>query len=397
MPTGLPDVSITILNGQTGSVQASPDHIYGLVLSGVAATGLTISTPKHVNSLAEIEALGIDATYDTTNTTDVYKQLKDFYTQAGTGTDLWFMIIPKTTIMATACDKTQDIVKKLLNAAGGDITLWGISRVPDGAYTATTTEGLDSDVFAAVLTADALNKEFSSVHKPCRCIIGGRAFTGTPGNLKNLKTMSNNTVSIMLGSIVSGGNPAVGFTLGTFANRPIQRKIARVKDGDVGVVAAYMSNGTTTETYEASWNSIHDKGYIFFRKFTRKSGYFFTDDPTCCPDSDDYASMARGLVVDKAHRVAYDTFVIEVQDDIEIDENGNLDAAVVKDYQQKILNALEANLVATGNASSARCEINAEQNVIATNTVAFEKVGVIPKGYSKYIDIPLGFYNPANE
>src|SRR5690606_27119031 len=135
-------------------------------------------------------------------------------------------------------------------------------------------------------------------------------------------------------------NPAVGFTLGQFANRPIHRKISRVKDGDVGVVAAYLSNGTTVETYESAWDSIHDNGYIFFRKFANKSGYYFSGDPACCPVTSDYASLARGGVMDKIQRIAVEVMTEELEDDLEVDESGYPSPAVLKGYQQIVLNAL---------------------------------------------------------
>lgn len=395
---GLPGVEIPILNGQLGRVEPSEDAVMGLVLSGVATDDVALTTPKQIFTLKEAEDLGINEAYDTTNTTDAWKQIKDYYAQAGNGAELWFMIIAKTTTMAGACDKDNDIVKKLLNTAQGRITMWAISRVPDGDYVTVTTNGIDTDVEAAVLKAHALCEEFAAQHKPCRFLIGARAFTGTPSALKNFRQNTNNRGGVVLGSTFSTGQPAVGFVLGRFANRPVQRKISRVKDGDVGLLNAYMSNGTATETYESAWNSIHDKGYIFFRKFANKSGYYINSDPACCPVSDDYSSLARGRVIDKAHRIAYATFVNEIEDDLEVDGQGYLSPAVAKGYQAKIIRAINANMKDNGKdeISDVICIIDPKQNLLATDTVAIEKLGVRPKGYATFITIPLGFDNPLN-
>ncbi len=71
------------------------------------------------------------------------------------------------------------------------------------------------------------------------------------------------------------------------ASLPVQRKISRVKNGALPISGAYFSNTNDTETHENAWNSIHDKGYIFFRTFVGKSGYFFNDDPTATALTDE--------------------------------------------------------------------------------------------------------------
>lgn len=401
MAEQLPDVNITEQNGQTGAVEASADHIYGLVLSSaVAPTGLALSTPKHVNSLAEIVALGITAAFDTTNATDCYQQLSDFYAEAGDGIDLWFMIIPKTVLLETACDKTQDIVKKLLNAADGSITLWGINRTPDGAYAPTYANAIDPDVTAAIAKAQALCEEFRDTEKsPCRAIIGGREFQTADGigGLADLTQRSDNRVQICLWSKYSSGNPSVGFLLGRYANRPIQRKVSRVKDGDLGIAQGYLTDGSTVETFKSAWQALANKGYVFVRKFKRKTGYFISTDKMACSTADDYADMTNGLVMDKLYRVVYDTYVDELEDDLELDVNGYIAPEVAKDIQNTLERALRANLVDTGNASDVRVELDPAQNIIANGGLTVKKAGCIPKGYTGFIDIEIGFYNPANE
>lgn len=396
----LPGIKITVLNNQLDAVNPSDDHVYGLVLSGVAISGhVLISTPYQVFSMDDVTALTLTAAYDATNTTDVWKQLNDFYKKAPKGTELWFMIIPKTTTMAVACDKANNIVKLLLNAASGRITLWGITRTPDGAYTPGVTTGLDDDAAAAVLTAHALCEDFATNFKPCRFLIGGRDYASVAANLKDFTLNSNNRGSVVLGSTFSTGEPAVAFTLGKFASIPIQRKISRVKNAagvaeDLGLSAAYLSDGTTIETNESTLNSIHKKGYIIFRKFINKSGYWFSSDPTCCPASDDFASLARGLVIDKMERITYATYVNEIEDDIELDANGLINPSKVKDYQQEIIDAISAAMIPE-NLSAVTCEIDPAQNVIANNTVQIKRVGGQPKGYSSYININLAFTNPT--
>ena len=392
--SGLPGVSINILNNQIGAGTPIADNIMGLVVFGPAPSGLTQSTPKQIFNLQDAVDVGIDESYDTGNSVDAHHQIKDFYDRAADGTELWIMVVDPTTTMESACDKANDIVKKLLDAAGGKIKMWGITRVPDGGYTATYNDGLDDDVTAAITNAQALSNEYRDQFNPVRALIGGRDYQGTPGNLKDGSQSSDNRVGVVLGSTTSDGYPAVGFTLGQFANRQVQRKISRVKDGDVGLTDAYLSDGTKVEESKSAWDSIHDKKYIFFRTFANKSGYYFTGDPAFTGSDDDYAELARGRVIDKAHRLAYVTWADEVEDDVTVDANGFLPPELVKDYQRKIEQGIGSQMI-PDNISAVSCQIDPEQDIIANDQVKITKLGVRPKGYATFIDVPLGFNNPA--
>lgn len=394
---GLPGIDINVNSDGLGASVSVEDGICGLILSGPAPSDLAISTPKAIFSLQEAEALGIDADYDVDNTIDSHQQIVDFYDQAPKGTELWIMVIPQTTTMESACDKASDIVKKLLNAAGGRVKIWGIHRIPDVAYVPTYIDGLDDDVDAAVLKADALCDEFADSFNPCRALIAGLDFQGDVGAVKDFRANTNDRVGVVLGSLTEDGHPAVGFALGRFAAIPVQRKISRVKDGDIGKNAAYLSDGETIETYEASMDALHDKGFIFFRTIQNKNGYYFSSDPACVSEANDFAFLARGRVIDKAIRIAYTTFIEEIEDDIDIDEDGYIASAVVKDYQGKIKTALETQMADNlASQNPVVVEINPAQNVLATGKVTIDKLAIRPRGYSSFIVINLGFENPQN-
>lgn len=393
----LPGIDINVLADGLGASVSVEDGIMGLILSGPAPSGLALSTPKAVFSLQEAEAIGIDAAYDLANTIDSYQQIADFYNQAPKGTELWVMVIPQTTTMASACDKENDVVKKLLNDAGGRVKMWGIHRIPDVGYVPTFVDGLDDDVDAAVLAAHALCQEFADNFNPCRALISGLNFQGDVGALKDFRTNSEPRAGVVTGSLTEDGHPAVGFILGRFAAIPVQRKISRVKDGNIGKDAAYLSDGNTIETYKASMDALHDKGYIFFRTIQNKAGYYISSDPACVSLANGFAFLARGRVIDKAIRIAYATFIEEIEDDIDIDEDGYMASAVVKDYQVKIKNALELGMADNlASTNPVVVEMNPTQNVLATGKVKIDKLGVRPKGYSSMIEIDLGFENPQN-
>ncbi len=141
---------------------------------------------------------------------------------------------------------------------------------------------------------------------------------------------------------------------------------------------------------------LYDKGYITPRKYTGRSGYFFTDDRLACDETDDYAHLANRRVIDKAYRIVYDTLLDMMLDELEVNEDGTLQTGVVKSWQQTVEDKLNANMTAAGELSAgddgegAVCYIDETQNVLATSKVEVT-VKVRPFGYARYIDVSLGF------
>jgi hypothetical protein len=394
----LPGVSITLLNGQLGLRAASEDGVAGLLATGVAVGSIALGDSVHINSLKEAEDLGVTAAYDTTNTTNVHKCIADFYKE-GDGPDLWFSIVAKTNLMAGMVNVSNNILKKLLNDAGGKIRICAVTRVPDVGYTPTYTNQIDADVINAIPLAQALASSFATGYKPVRILLDARDFQGTIASLGNLKSLyTANRVSLCLVTDVSGSkNAAVGLPLGRLAGIPVQRNIGRVKDGPIITGDAFLTGQSTKiETIdETVLGGIHDKGYIIVRKFASKTGYFFNDDPTATAATDDYSSFARGRVIDKAIVITNRVYTDEILDDLDADDQGFIDPAVMKTYQATIDKALKAEMVTTGNATKSTSLIDPKQNVLALNKIKID-LRIRPKFYSKNIDVKLGFENPFN-
>jgi hypothetical protein len=105
--------------------------------------------------------------------------------------------------------------------------------------------------------------------------------------------------------------------------------------------------------------------------------------------------LARGRVIDKAHTLAYGTFVQVVDDEVPINNDGTLDAGYCKWLSQQIVNQINNTMTARKEISSVRCFIDPNQNILATNTLHVA-LSIIPVGYATNIEITLGFINPAN-
>jgi hypothetical protein len=398
---GLPGVNIIVENGALGRVATTKDGIAGLILVGVALAGIPLYVPKQIFSLKDAENLGITKEQDTEEDLDTWLQIKEFYDEAGTGAELWVMLVPVTKTMAELADPATTVnnARRLLDDAKGTIRLLGFSRYIDDSveYEQVTVGGLDKDVTDALPKAQALAIEYRDNIKPVQIILDGRGWSGTPSDLTDLRTGSHNKVSIALATSQPGKDSAsIGLVLGRLAKIPVQRNIGRVKDGALNVSQLYYTDGSKIETFShAQIAAIHDKGYITPRFFTGKVGYFFADDPTATSANDDYLTIANNRVIDKALTIVYDVYVNEINDEIEISTEGKLAATKLTYYKQIITNALTLNMLANGEVSAIEVNIDADQNILANDQLNIE-VRVTPVGYAKSIVVSLGFKNPLN-
>jgi hypothetical protein len=391
-----PGVSVNVTNGNLGLVAGTEDGVAGLIGSGVAIVGgIQLNTPTQIFSVKDAEDLGFGEGVG--ENPEMYAQIVDFYNAAGQGAELWVSVISDVTTMADICDINNEMAKKMLDAAEGRIRLLVVTRTPDGDYVPTFDDGLDDDVTAAMVKAQALAEAYAAQFKPVRIILDGRDYQGVIGDLLDLKQSTNNRVAIVIGAGAAGAASAAALLAGRLAQVPVQRNPGRVKDGDVGLLAAYFTDGSTVESLsEAEWSAIHNKGYIFLRKFNGKNGYFWSDDPTATGDDDDYSSLARGRVIDKAIVIAARTYTEELLDDIEVDSStGQMQAGVIKSYQAAMKKAIEANMLVSGEISGVDVVIDPKQDVLSTEQVAVS-LEIIPKAYSKSIKVDLGFSNPSN-
>lgn len=384
---GLPKITFNVLkNGlelATGAVQKIP----GMILTGVTIAGddmVTVGLTYQIFSLEEAVAMGVTAE----DNAYAYGQIQAFYSIAGTGAELWFMLVTSVTDMTAVVDIENAYAKKLIEDSKGKIRVFGVGKA-SGA-TETITNGIDADAHTAVVKAQALCADFADKYYPVRCIIGGNKYSGTVADLINYKTSAFNRVSLLIAGNDTSKNASIGLLMGRMASISTQRKISRVKDGPVENTAAYFTGGQTIESLMPSWDAIHDKGYIFLRNFANRSGYYFTSDVTLTQDSDDFNSLARGLVMDEAVILSYDTLIENLSDEVPMTSAGNIHPGIIKSWQNAITNALTLNMVNQVKLSAVKVTIDPNQNVLQTNNVTVN-LQLLPVGYADFITVNIGF------
>lgn len=380
---GIPNVKFETLNGSLGGTNPMGDGIAGLILSHEATANILLNDPKVIFSIKDAEDLLITGL--------ALNEIKDFYSNAGEGQELWIMIVSDVSLHADICNQTNDIAKKLLVNSGGRIKIWGVNTTRPALYTPDLTEGIDKDSYDAMTKAHELCEAMAAKYIPTRCVIPGRAWDGDAGKLRDLKTATQNRVQITLHGTKDGKEAKVGFLVGLYSAISVQRNIGRVASGDLGITEAYLTDGVTTA--ESSVNmadTIHDKGYVFPIKRFGKSGYFYNDDPTAAGNSDDFSSFARGRVMDKVQRIAYEVYLEFVNDDYAVAPDGSISVGELKRLQGKIDDAVNQNMTAANEISGFKSFVDPAQDVLSTGQTRV-KLLAQPRAYHKELIVEIGF------
>ena len=168
----LPRVKIYFENGALGLVTPSPDGLMGIVCTGAAVAGtFALSTVYKLSALSGLIALGVTVG----NNPSLYKILKEFYAQAGDGTDMYLMAVPDTMKHSDMVDIANAAgAKKLVDAVNGKLRGLFVSRTPAVGYVGTTTTGLDADIILARANAQAFAESYTvTKYAPLFVVIEG--------------------------------------------------------------------------------------------------------------------------------------------------------------------------------------------------------------------------------
>ena len=386
----LPKIKIQFINGQLGTVGESPDGLFALVCGAAAVTKkLELGKAYTLHSFDELAALGVTAE----NNPRLYKHVQDFYTEAEEGTKLVIYPVDKAKTFTELCDKDTGVIKELIMAANG--ALRGIFVAGDGREATVTTNGLDNDLFTALPKAQQLAEWATvSLYAPLFIILEGRGYKG--GVVKDLHKETYNRVGVLIGDTVKASEgAAVGLMAGRLATLPVQRNIARVKNGALKPIAMFLGEKPVEENASAV-SDLYDAGYITPRKYVGKAGYFFTDDRLACEQTDDYAHITARRTIDKAYRIAYTALLELMMDELAVNDDGTLRHGIIMAWQQMMENAVNRAMTAAGelsadeNGAGCKAYIDPKQNVLSTSKIELV-LKVRPFGYARYVDVKLGF------
>lgn len=386
----LPRVKINYLNGLLGTVPDNQDGLLGMLVLGATAVSTTfvLGTPYRLVRPEDLAALGIT----TTNNARIVELVNQFYAEAEEGTPV-YLIGLESTAMTTVLDVDSGPMKAILQKLNG--SLRGLIVASASTASATVTDGLDPDVLTSIPKAQALAEwAADNIYAPIFVILEGRHFTSA-ADAPDLKQLTYNRVGVFIGDVVTGSiNAAVGTLAGRIAASPVQRNIGRVASGALAPIAMYIGSAKVDDAMSVV-DALYAKGYICPRIYTGLSGYYLVDDPLAVSSIDDYAHLTARRTVDKAARIAYITILQFLLDEIEVNNDGTMQAAVLKSWQAAVEDAIDNQMTASGelsavDGSGCKFYINPSQNVLATSKVE-GALKVRPFGYAREIVVNIGF------
>ena len=391
----LPKVSIEIASGGLGRTPSLLDGISALLITGsktkiASASDTLYSAPTALYAYADIKKLNLD----TVGEQNVYAQVQDFYNQAGKGSQLWLMLVAKdrpfSELFAEGgpCDT-------LASEAKGEIRLLGVSHAErTGSNLKSAVNGLKGNVHAAVPLAQGYATRMQALAQPLQIILAGNEVSSLT-DLSSYSTGTNTHVSLLIGGKKKESKEtALGFTIGLLSRLPVQRSLARVKNGALSIAEATFSNGDRVESHSGQFESLHEKRYLFFRNYTGLAGYYIADDLNLNTETADTSNIATQRVLDKAIRLVRKIYVEEIAEEVLL-EDGKLSRANIKYLEGKIENALNEAMTNRAEISTVEAFIDPEQNVLSTDRLDVS-LSITPIGYTKKISIDIGLTNPKN-
>jgi len=389
----LPDVHISESNGNIGGLIATSDGTVGIVMTGATEGTVTAGTPFSVGSATDITALGLT----NTNNAAAVKFFADFLAESANQNinqfKLFVLLVASTMKVNQMADNTNaNGAKKLMDYAAGKIRVIAVmsndTLVYPGGTGLTQVGGINDDCYTAIANLQTLCAAYATAQKPCRGIVAGTSFNGTAANLIDQTANTKNKVLCLIGDTVSGTGCALGVLLGRIAAIPVQRKISRVKDGAIQSTTAFIS--TTSADVYASTEAIYDKGFVTFRQFASKTGFYFGGDQTCSATTDDYHLFCRGRVSDKARVLGYAVLVNEIDDEVLTVAGGQIDPGYAKWLESLVVNQLKLQMVAVGNCSAVDAFVDPAQNIVSTSQLNMV-LKIRPVGYNSDIEVVLGY------
>lgn len=391
-----PGVSIGFENGNLGVVATSPDGVCAIVASALANGSFVLETPYTVYSLDEAEALGIIPTVAANY--ELHKTIKEFYTEAGTGTELWIYGVAKTQTLDQLVAKSESV----LLASNRRIRFVTLKYAPSVADTAITA-GLRTGFPATLAAAQAIAEEYTTEKtQPVVYIIEAYNYTGVAADLVGFSATDYNRVAVLIGDTetrtgaTASKGAAVGVLAGRIAKNQVHVNVGRVKDGALKPLNFFVLD---TPVEQVNIDALYNKGFITPCTHVGKSGYYFVDDHLACTVEDDYHYLTRRRVIDKAYVLANATLSNFILDTVPLTGEGKMQASYAKALEAEVERVIVQEMTAKGEisadvtiANDTGVEVLIDTtNVIATDSQIKGKIRVRPHGYGRFIEFTIGF------
>ncbi len=174
----------------------------------------------------------------------------------------------------------------------------------------------------------------------------------------------------------------------------VQQSLGRTRSGALAGVTKLYRDEAVTE-------GLNDARFITLRTHARKPGFYITQGWTMASPGSDYSPLENRRVVNLAAATSYDAMFPFIEDDtFRIitggPDNGKIDPVDARSMSTALKSQLRAVLLsgAIPFVSSVDASVRSDVNILSTRRIPVS-VRIVPKGKASFIDVDLGFENPA--
>ena len=370
------NIVITTANQTTG-IPVSNDGVMGLICKAVAVgSTFTLNNFYLLTKFDDLALLGITDAYDTTNSVAVYKQVKEFYDQAGDGAYLWIAGIAKATNFATfvATSTFTNMVKSTGNADPDNLI-----KVIGLAFDVPTLGQSSNDFPVEVLNAcHNLQTALESLETSNYFIAGvvdgyNMSTTITPSTLGTRTADGNYKVCLIITGTDTKRVSSIGQYLGKLARIDVGTSPGKVADGALNatVTTQYLTNQTDINTLnQTDFDALGSKQYVFAMKLMGYSGYYYNDGATCELGTKSLSTIEANRIINKFAQDTY-TFLIQYREStLPVDTKGNLDSGWCATVAGLFYAQYVAPSISSGTLTAATLSLSGV-NFNATRTITY--------------------------
>lgn len=382
--------SLTIVrqNGNVPKLQDGQDHVSGFVaylLEADIPAAFKAEPVQAVSTIDKAEELGITADATAWSVKMLHYQLEEV-----------FRINPSITLYVGLFSKPESMtfkeLKTVQNYAEGAIRQMAIWN-GDTAPTADNIVKLE----AVADSLDTENAPLSTLYAP---LVSN--YKNLPSNLAT----NNLRVSVVIAQAGSGTGAelykskdnktkatvsAIGVALGTLSKAAVHQCIAWVKNFPSGISMPALGDGTLVRTIDkGELEKLDTNRYLFLNNVVGVAGSYWNDSHTMDSPTSDYAAIESVRTMDKAVRGIRTYLTPELGGNVYIDPNtGKLQSYTVSHLETTANIPLE-EMEKRGELSGYKAEIDAEQDVLSTNTIEVA-IKNVPVGVVRKFKVKIGF------
>jgi hypothetical protein len=309
------NIDIALQNTQLGT-PATADGVMGMICKGVVASGFALDTFYLLTKLADLDTLGIDAAYDTSNNVAIYQQVSEFYAEAGDGAKLWIGGVSTATIFGSYV--LTDTFKKMITGTESadplNMIKWiGLCYNVPAAEQHSTDFPIDVTDTLTGLQA-TLTQLFAKGYHVGGVIDGANmSSTITPTTIETVATQGAPSVNLCITGTKANRVSSVGQYLGRLARITVGTSAGRVEDGKINCTSMYLTNAVSVLALDplTDFDLLGSKQFLFARTLKNYSGFYWNDDATCDLDAN---SLSRTLANRVANKLADEALAMFLKD-----------------------------------------------------------------------------------